>query len=136
MGGAHHWSAQDCLGKTLVALAYSDKPPLLGLGGRPSFTHWGILTPWLYFSPSLSVPPFLESWVLERLEMQSPSNPPSWITLWKKPVAGGTRGQVRLERSLAALPWSQRLLEGRRSPLAWGLVAVSVWKGYHWAVCS
>ena len=66
--------------------------------------------------------------------MQSPSSPPSWIAPLKKPAAGGGLG--RLERSLAALPWSQRLLVGRRSLLAWGLGAGSVKKGSHWAVCS
>ena len=51
----------------------SDCPALIShpypfLLPRPSFTGWGRLTPWLYFSPSLSMPPLLESWVLERLE--------------------------------------------------------------------
>ena len=27
LGGAHRWSAQGCLGKTLAALPYSNKPP-------------------------------------------------------------------------------------------------------------
>ena len=44
------------------------------------------------------MPPLIESWVLERLEMQSPSSPPSWIAPWKKPAAvvvgAGPPGEV------------------------------------------
>ena len=123
VGGAHCQSAQSCMGETLSALSYSNKP----LDSRPvaqlSFTGWGRHTPWFYFSLSLSMPPLLESWVLGRLEMQSPSSLPSWIAPWKKPAAGGV--QCCLERSLAAQPWSQKPLVYWMSPLAWGLVAGS-----------
>ena len=133
VGGAHRQSAQSCLGETLSALSYSNKPSKSGPAVQLSFTGWGRLTSWFYFSTSLSMPPLLESWVLEQLEMQSPSSPPTWIAPWIMPAAGG--GQGCLERSLAAQPWSQKMLVGRRSPLAWGHVAGSASKGSHWAVC-
>ena len=72
-GGVHRWSAQGCLEKILAALPYSSKPPESGPAARAELHQVGEIHPWLYFSPSLSMPPLLESWVLERLEMQSPS---------------------------------------------------------------
>ena len=82
MGEAHRRSKQGYLGKTLAALPCSDEPPESGPAAWAELHQVGRLTPWLYFSPSLSMPPLLESWVLERLEMQSPSSPPSWILVY------------------------------------------------------
>ncbi|MBZ3883318.1 Rap guanine nucleotide exchange factor 2 [Sciurus carolinensis] len=45
-------------------------------------------------------------------------------------------GQGGLEKSLAALPWSQRLLAGWNSPLALGHGADSVQKASHLVACS
>ena len=61
VGGAHRQSAQSCLGETLSALSHSTKPLESGPAAQLSFAGWGRLTPWFYLSPSLSMPPLLES---------------------------------------------------------------------------
>ena len=61
----HRWSAQGCLEKTLAALPYSNKPPKSGPAARAELHQVGETHPVVLFSPSLSMPPILESWVLE-----------------------------------------------------------------------
>ena len=70
---------QGCLEKTLAALHYSNKPPEFGPAALAELHRVGETHPMVLFCLSISMPPLLESWVLELLEMQSHSSLPPWI---------------------------------------------------------